>query len=63
MLFGRDSERVHLEELLDAVASGPVACILEGAAGIGKSTLWRESADSARRRGYEVLETASSVRE
>ena len=30
MLFGRDAERAHLEELLDAVASGPVGCILEG---------------------------------
>ena len=34
--------------------------VLEGMAGIGKSSLWRESVESARRRGYEVLETAPS---
>jgi DNA-binding CsgD family transcriptional regulator len=60
MLFGRDSERAHLEQLLDTVESGPVACVLEGAAGIGKTTLWRDAVESARRRGYHVLETAPS---
>jgi DNA-binding CsgD family transcriptional regulator len=58
MLFGRDVEREYLEGLLDAVASGPVGCILEGAAGIGKTAVWREAIDGARRRGYLVLETA-----
>ena len=60
MLFGRDAERAHLEELLDAVASGPVGCILEGKPGIGKTTVWRAAVESARRRGYQVLETAPS---
>src|ERR1700733_2140578 len=60
MLFGRDSERALLEQLLDTVESGPVACVLEGAAGIGKTTLWRDAVESARRRGYHVLETAPS---
>jgi DNA-binding CsgD family transcriptional regulator len=60
MLFGRDAEREHLEHLLDEVESGPVACILEGTPGIGKTTLWRDSVESARRRGYQVLETAPS---
>ena len=60
MLFGREAERARLEELLDSVESGPVACILEGPPGIGKTTLWREAVESARRRGYELLETAPS---
>lgn len=60
MLFGRDAERAHLEQLLDTVESGPVACIVEGTPGIGKTTLWRESVESARRRGYQVLDTAPS---
>lgn len=60
MLFGRDAERAHLEELLDTVDSGPVACIVEGTPGIGKTTLWRDAVQSARRRGYQVLETAPS---
>jgi DNA-binding CsgD family transcriptional regulator len=49
-----------LERLLDTVESGPVACILEGTPGIGKTTLWREAVESAHRRGYQVLETAPS---
>src|SRR5579863_1664152 len=60
MLFGRDAERAHLEQLLDAAASGPVGCILEGSAGIGKTTVWREAVDGARRRGLLVLETTAS---
>jgi Cdc6-like AAA superfamily ATPase len=60
MLFGRDAERAHLEQVLDAVASGPAGCIVEGTPGVGKTTLWRESVESARRRGYQVLDTAPS---
>jgi predicted ATPase len=58
--FGRDAERAHLEALLDAGACGPVGCIVEGAAGVGKTTLWRESLAGARRRGYRILEAAPS---
>ncbi len=60
MLVGRDAERARLDEMLDGIESGPAACILEGMPGIGKSVLWRESVESARRRGYEVLESAPS---
>ncbi|MGN6867532.1 MAG: AAA family ATPase [Solirubrobacteraceae bacterium] len=60
MVFGRDAERAHVEGVLDAVASGPVGCILEGMPGIGKTTLWRDSVASARRRGYRVLQTGPS---
>lgn len=60
ILVGREAELARLEEQLDSVESGPFACILEGMPGIGKSSLWRESVESARRRGYEILETAPS---
>src|SRR5947209_15189788 len=60
MLVGRQAERARLEQLLDAVESGPVACILEGMAGIGKTTLCREAIESARCRGYDVLVSAPS---
>lgn len=43
MPFGRRAERAHVEEVLDAMASGPAGCILEGMPGIGKTCLWRES--------------------
>ena len=57
MLVGRQAESARLEELLDRAQSGPIACVLEGMAGIGKTTLWRECVDSARRRGFQVLDT------
>src|SRR6202046_5011265 len=60
MLFGRSTECGHLEALLDAAASGPVGCILEGTPGIGKSTVWRACLDAARVRRLRVLETAPS---
>ena len=60
MLVGRSAERTQLEQLLDAVQSGPVGCVLEGTPGIGKTTLWRDCVEDARRRGYQVLETAPS---
>ena len=59
-LVGREAEQARLEGLLDSIEAGPVASLIEGMAGIGKSSLWRESVESARRRGYEVLETAPS---
>jgi hypothetical protein len=37
---------------------GPVGIVLEGARGIGKTTLWREAVESARSRGYQVLTTS-----
>jgi DNA-binding CsgD family transcriptional regulator len=60
MLFGREAERTGLQELLDTVETNPVACVLEGSPGIGKTTLWREAVESARGRGYRVLETSPS---
>lgn len=60
MLFGRETECARLEEVLEAVESGSVGCILEGSPGIGKTSLWRESVEGARRLGYQVLETSPS---
>ena len=57
-MFGRESERTQIERLLDAVADGPAGLALEGAPGIGKTTLWRAALQSARGRGYRVLATA-----
>src|SRR6186997_2909255 len=54
-LFGRQTELATLTRLLDFVASGPVALIIGGEAGIGKSTLWLEALSQARSRGYRVL--------
>jgi AAA ATPase domain len=56
-VVGREEELSVLEALLDtrAAAHGPTAVALEGEAGIGKSTLWREAVEAARARGLRVL--------
>ena len=54
-LFGRQTELARISSLLDAVPSGPVALILGGETGIGKSTLWLEALSQARARSYRVL--------
>src|SRR5262245_51347704 len=40
---------------LDAVGSGPAGLVLEGAAGIGKTTVWAAGAALGAGRGYTVL--------
>src|SRR5690349_2095502 len=54
-VHGRADELARIESFLDDVISGPVALLLEGAAGIGKTTLWSAGIDLARRRGCWVL--------
>ena len=62
-LIGREGERARFEEVLDEVASGPAGLVIEGAPGIGKTTVWREAVWSARGREYLVLEAAPSERD
>jgi DNA-binding CsgD family transcriptional regulator len=59
-VFGREPERARIEQLLDRATIGPVAIAVEGAPGIGKTTVWRDAVEAARARGYRVLETAPS---
>lgn len=54
-LFGRQAELALISRLLEGVPSGPVALILGGEAGIGKSALWLEAVSQARARSYRVL--------
>ncbi len=54
-IVGRAAELVRLEELLDAIVDGPVALVLEGDIGIGKTTLWQAGLAAAARRSYHVL--------
>jgi DNA-binding CsgD family transcriptional regulator len=52
---GRQAELASLHSFLDRVVEGPLALVLEGEAGIGKSTLWLEGVGAARTRGFRVL--------
>jgi ATP/maltotriose-dependent transcriptional regulator MalT len=53
MVVGRDDELAEILAFIDGGA--PAVLLLEGEAGIGKTTLWRTGVDEARGRGQIVL--------
>ncbi len=55
--IGRDEEVAAAVTVLDALSEAPAALVLTGAAGIGKTTLWRAILADARSRGYRTLRT------
>lgn len=55
MIFGREAERSALAAFADDLTRGRAAVLLEGEPGIGKSALWNEGVEFARRRGHAVL--------
>src|SRR5439155_14272721 len=54
-VVGREAELAAIDEFLGWPQDGPSAFIIEGEAGIGKTTLWQAGIDAARQRGYLVL--------
>jgi DNA-binding CsgD family transcriptional regulator len=54
-VFGRDAELMEIDAVLGAAASGFAGLVLEGDAGIGKTTVWRRGIDRAAARDYRVL--------
>ena len=54
-LVGRHREQADVDRFLDVLQEGPAALVLEGEAGIGKTTVWRAALDVARSRSYRVL--------
>jgi DNA-binding CsgD family transcriptional regulator len=54
-VYGRDSEWSGIRDFLDSLAGGPRALLIEGEAGIGKTSLWSAGVEAARRRGFWVL--------
>lgn len=54
-ILGREVELAAIDVFLDVVAKGPSALVLEGEAGIGKTTVWHEGVARASRRGHCVL--------
>jgi DNA-binding CsgD family transcriptional regulator len=59
-LFGRETERTRIGELLALAAGGPVGVAIEGVAGVGKTTVWRDAVEVAVGWGYRVLRAAPS---
>ena len=54
-IVGRDDELALVSAFLERAGEGVTALELEGAAGIGKSTLWLAGVDAARTQGLRVL--------
>jgi DNA-binding CsgD family transcriptional regulator len=54
-ILGRGVELARIRDFIDSAASGPSALMLEGAAGIGKTTLWHSGVRLGRARGCQVL--------
>lgn len=62
-VFGREAELAALDALLADTVAGPHALMLEGEAGIGKSTVWNAGTAVARERGWTVLAARGSQSE
>ena len=54
-IVGRSVEERAIDEFLTSAHSQPSALVIEGEAGIGKSTLWWSGLDRARGNGFHVL--------
>ena len=52
-----------VDEFLTAATSRPSALVIEGQAGIGKTTLWLSALDRAHERGFTVLTARASETE
>ena len=54
-IVGREDQLAAVHDFLDAAENGLSALVLEGEAGIGKTTLWLAGVEAARERGSGVL--------
>ena len=59
-ILGREEELATIVRFFDG-GSGPRALLLEGEAGIGKTTLWREAVRLAEERGRALEARPSEV--
>ena len=59
-VVGRDPELRLISAFLDDIDAGPTALVLQGSAGIGKTTLWLAGVREARERGHAVLVTRAA---
>jgi predicted ATPase len=63
VVLGREHELDVLQRFVRTVSDGVSAALLEGSAGIGKTTLWLEAAAMAEQAGRCILQTRASEAE
>jgi len=56
-IVGREPELEQIGRFLDAIPNGPSSLLIEGEAGIGKTTLWLAGVDRGIERGFMVVVT------
>ncbi len=54
-IVGRDAQLIEVDRFLEAAAAGFAVLVIEGDAGIGKTTVWQEARRRAQARGAAVL--------
>ena len=57
VIAGRDGELASLRDFVESISRGAVALVLEGEAGMGKTTLWRAAVEEAEKLELVVLRT------
>ena len=62
-VVSRLAESRAVDDLLAAVSSGPAALMVEGEAGIGKTTMWLAALERARELGFRVLSSRATAAE
>ena len=55
-IFGRDLELAAMDRFFDGTPAWPSVVVIEGEAGIGKTTLWTEGVRRAEKRGMRALQ-------
>src|SRR5262245_58987974 len=55
VVVGRDAELGALRDFVTSISDGAMALVLEGEAGMGKTTLWRAGVEVAEAEGATVL--------
>lgn len=63
VVVGQPTHQRAVAAFLESTEAGPSALLIEGDAGIGKTTLWSAAGDQARRRGFHVLSTRATATE
>lgn len=54
-ILGRETELASLGDFVTAAREDPVALLIDGDPGVGKTTIWQAGVEEARGQGFRVL--------